>query len=354
MPTFYEKVYDYENLEKGFKQTQIGDRKYKTGAFRLASEKEYWLVKLWRALKNKEWRPGRYIEFYVYEPKARLVHAPHTIDKIVQFSTHLVLQEIYRPVFIKDSYACLEGKGTHRAVDRIQHMMRLAAYKYENPYIIKADVRKFFYSIDRERLKEIYRKKIPPDEVDFLKHLDMIVDSSPEGERGLPLGNVTSQDFSNIYLNELDQFCKRYLHTKWYVRYMDDITVIVKDKETAREVLKKMTAFVEDHLHLVFNQKTHIYPISQGINTLGFKIYTTHKLVRNQSKAGMKRRIKAMDKKLKAGILSEERVTLAVNSWLGHARHSNSYNLSRKIFEKYPYINIEDKNWKFGERHLKK
>lgn len=132
---------------------------------------------------------------------------------------------------------------------------------------------------------------------------------------------------------------------------MDDITVVVKDKQTAKEVLAKMRAFVQDHLHLEFNQKTQIYPIRQGINTLGFKIYTDHKLIRDQSKRAMKRRIKAMDRKLKAGQIEEKDIQQSVNAWLGHARHSNSYNLARKIFAKYPYVKVEDKNWKFGKRH---
>lgn len=353
MPTLYEEVYNYENLEKGYKQTQLGSRKYKTGSFKLAQAKEYWLSWIQRRLKERRWKPGKYIEFYVYEPKARLVHAPLTLDKVVQFSTHLVLQKIYRPVFVKDSYACLEGKGTHKAVDRIQHMMRTAAFMYDQPYIIKADVRKFFYSIDRDVLKQVYRKKIPKEEIDFLCLLDSIVDSSPEGETGIPLGNVTSQDFANIYLNEVDQFCKRYLGLKWYVRYMDDITIIVKDKKTAKTVLKRLRAYVEEHLHLKLNNKTQIYPIAQGINTLGFKIYTDHKLVRDQSKRAMKRRIKAMDRKLKEGVITEKEVQQSVNSWLGHARHSNSYNLAKKIFKNYPYINVEDPNWKFGHRKEK-
>ena len=177
----------------------------------------------------------------------------------------------------------------------------------------------------------------------------MIVDSSPEGERGLPLGNVTSQDFANIYLNEVDQFCKRYLGLKWYVRYMDDICIIVKDRETARNVLAKIRTYVKDHLDLELNEKTHIYPLAQGINTLGFRIHTTHLEVRNSSKTAMKRRIKKIDEKVQSGRLTKKQAQQAVNAWLGHARHSNSYNLAKKIFEKYDYIQIEDKNWKFGD-----
>lgn len=352
--SLYERIYDTKNLEESYKRTQSGNRKYRKEAIYFAMSKERKLRDLKKELKDKTYRPGSYIEFYVYEPKKRLVHAPHIRDKIVQFSIHTVIQGIYRSVFIKDSYACLEEKGTHEAVHRIQHYMRLAQWKYEEPYIVKIDVRKFFYSINRDILKTIYRKKIPESEQDFLRILDMIVDSSPEGERGLPLGNVTSQDFANIYLNEVDQFCKRYLGLKWYVRYMDDICIIVKDRETARDVLAKIRTYVKDHLDLELNEKTHIYPLAQGINTLGFRIHTTHLEVRNSSKAAMKRRIKKIDEKVQSGRLTKKQAQQAVNAWLGHARHSNSYNLAKKIFEKYDYIQIEDKDWKFGDISPKK
>lgn len=352
--SLYERIYDTKNLEESYKRTQSGNRKYRKEAIYFAMSKERKLRCLQKELEDRTYRPGSYIEFYVFEPKKRLVHAPHIRDKIVQFSIHTVLQGVYRPVFIKDSYACLEDKGAHEAVHRIQHYMRLAQWKYEEPYIVKIDVRKFFYSINRDILKTIYRKKIPESEQDFLRILDMIVDSSPEGERGLPLGNVTSQDFANIYLNEVDQFCKRYLGLKWYVRYMDDICIIVKDRETARDVLAKIRTYVKDHLDLELNEKTHIYPLAQGINTLGFRIHTTHLEVRNSSKAAMKRRIKKIDEKVQSGRLTKKQAQQAVNAWLGHARHSNSYNLAKKIFEKYDYIQIEDKDWKFGDISPKK
>ena len=352
--SLYERIYDTKNLEESYKRTQSGNRKYRKEAIYFAMSKERKLRCLQKELEDRTYRPGSYIEFYVFEPKKRLVHAPHIRDKIVQFSIHTVLQGIYRSVFIKDSYACLEEKGMHEAVHRIQHYMRLAQWKYEEPYIVKIDVRKFFYSINRDILKTIYRKKIPESEQDFLRILDMIVDSSPEGERGLPLGNVTSQDFANIYLNEVDQFCKRYLGLKWYVRYMDDICIIVKDRETARDVLAKIRTYVKDHLDLELNEKTHIYPLAQGINTLGFRIHTTHLEVRNSSKAAMKRRIKKIDEKVQSGRLTKKQAQQSVNAWLGHARHSNSYNLAKKIFEKYDYIQIEDKDWKFGDISPKK
>ena len=352
--SLYERIYDIENTEESYKRTQRGKRKYRKEAIYFSMAKEKKLKKLRKELEEKRYRPGGYIAFYVYEPKKRLVHAPHIRDKIVQFSIHTVLQGVYKLVFIKDSYACLEDKGTHEAVHRIQHYMRLAQWMYAEPYIVKIDVRKFFYSINRDILKTIYRKKIPESERDFLRILDMIVDSSPEGEKGLPLGNVTSQDFANIYLNEIDQFCKRYLGLKWYVRYMDDICIIVKDRETARNVLAEIETYAKERLDVELNEKTHIYPLAQGINTLGFRIHTTHLEVRNISKAAMKRRIKKIDEKVQSGRMAKKQAQQAVNAWLGHARHSNSYNLAKKIFGKYDYIQVEDKNWTFGDISPKK
>lgn len=348
--SLYERVYEYQNLKEAYKQTQAGPRKYKKDAVYFAMAKEKKLTELWRELKNETYVPGPYLEFYVYEPKERLIHAPRIRDKIVQFATHTVLQERYRPIFIKDSYACIKGRGTHDAVRRIQHFMRLADWKYEDPYILKLDIRKYFYSIDREILKQLYRKKIPAGEKAFLTLLDRIVDSSPEGERGLPLGNVTSQDFANIYLNELDQYCKRFLGIKHYVRYMDDVTMIFSSKEEAREALNCVKEYVEEHLHLQLNEKTKLFPLRQGVNTLGFKIHTTHRKVRDSSKRAMKRRIRKMNEKRMQGKMEEKEIQQAVNSWLGHARHSNSYFLCKKIFKPYPYIRIEDLKWKFGER----
>jgi retron-type reverse transcriptase len=303
------------------------------------------LLKLWRELKNKEYQVGEYLRFKVFEPKERLVSAPRARDKIVQFAVHNVLQEVYEPVFIKTSFACLKNKGTHKAVDNVQHGMRVCKWKHGGGWILKIDVKKFFYSIDRDILKKLLRKKIT--DPDMLWILDLIIDSSPEGEKGIPLGNVTSQDFANIYLNEVDQFCKRYLGIKYYTRYMDDIVIVTPTKEEAQEHLKKITKFLNEKLNLETNSKTKIFPLEQGVNAYGFKVWTTHRLLRDQSKRAMKRRIKVMDAKLKRGEIKEKDVQQTVNSWLGHARHSNSYNLAKKIFKNYPYIKVEGE-MKFG------
>jgi retron-type reverse transcriptase len=350
----YENVFDWNTLKRSYKQTQTCGRKYRIENILFDMAREKHLVDLWRELKDKTYEVGKYIRFKVFEPKERIVSAPHIKDKIVQFAAHLQLFDVYKRVFIKDTYGCIQGRGTHDAVRQVQHFMRQCQWENGTCWVLKMDVRKFFYSIDREILKTLYRKKIG--DPDFLRLLDMIVDSSPEGERGIPLGNVTSQDFANIYLNEVDQFAKRFLGVKYYVRYMDDIIVCVPTKEEARNLLARFREFVETRLHLELNQKTDIFPVKQGVNAYGFRIYTTHLLVRDDSKKAMKRRIKAMDRKLKLCRTKEQRktylkaVTQSVNSWLGHSRHSNSFNLAKKIFSPYDYVQVDDGLHRFGKR----
>lgn len=344
----YEKIVAYDNLLFAYKQTIKGARKFRKDAVLFSMAEDVNIVNLWKELKTGKYQIGEYVRFKVYEPKERLVSAPRIRDKIVQFATHNVIKDVYKDVFIKDSYACLEDRGTHRAVDTVQRYMRIAEREWGDGWIVKFDISKFFYTIDREILKRILRKKIACKKTLWL--LDQIIDSSPEGEVGIPLGNVTSQDFANIYLNELDQYVKRYLGIKYYVRYMDDCIAIVPTKEEAKLLKERMILFLRTKLNLKENEKkTQIFPLKQGVNAYGFKIWTTHRKVRDQSKRAMKRRIKAMDRKLKAGLLTEKEVKQAVDSWLGHARHSNSYNLAKKIFAPYPYINVEGE-MKFGER----
>ena len=217
------------------------------------------------------------------EPKERSLHIPPLRDKIVQLVIHQELQTLFRPVFVNRSFACMYGKGPIRAAFNVQHDMRVARMKWgDEATVIKIDVRKFFYSIDRSVLKQIIakrfkklKKKYPEKYEDFLRFyrlLCKVIDSSPEGERGIPLGNVSSQDFANIYLNELDQFCIRFLGATLYTRYMDDVVVIAPNKEIAREWLAKIKVFLQERLHLETNQKTKIFYVRQGVNAYGFKI----------------------------------------------------------------------------------
>ena len=360
-PSRYEDIVGWPMVEKGYKNALRGQRKFTREAVRYDLFSEINNVGLWRELNNigvrynpdqKEYGPGKYRHRIITEPKTRSLHIPPLRDKIVQLLTHEELQNLYRPVFVDRSFACMYGKGPIRAALNVQHDMRVARMKWgDETAVIKIDVKKFFYSIDRSVLKKLLakrfkklRKKHPDLYQDFLRFYRLLckmIDSSPEGETGIPLGNVTSQDFANIYLNELDQFCIRFLGVKLYTRYMDDIIIIAPNKEIAREWLAKIKVFLKERLHLDTNDKTKIFYVRQGVNAYGFKIKATHLLLRTESKRREKRRIKAMIAKLKEGKITQKEIVQAVNSWLGYARWACAYNLAKKIFAPYRFIKPE-------------
>ena len=187
---------------------------------------------------------------------------------------------------------------------RTQNLMRKAKWEYgDNAFIIKIDAKKFFYSIVRGILKEIISQTIKDKEV--LELMYLIIDSADIIDvLGMPLGNVISQLCANIYMNVIDQYAKRNLGLKYYIRYMDDIIIIVENRERAKEVLESIRIKIETELGLMLNvNKSKIFPIAQGVNFIGFKIYPTHMLLRNESKKGIKQ------KKFKP-MLIEERITI--------------------------------------------
>ena len=209
--------------------------------FRLEPE----LLRLQEELRDKTYRPGNYRSFYIYEPKKRLISAAPYRDRIVHHALTGILEPIFEPTFIYDSYACRRGKGTHAAVDRCQQFAR------QFRYVLKADIRKFFPSMDHEILKERIARKIKDPGVLWLAAL-LIDHSNPqepvfdwfagddlftpsERRRGTPIGNQTSQFFANVYLDPLDHFVKERLGIKGYVRYVDDFLLFSDDRRQLAE-----------------------------------------------------------------------------------------------------------------------
>ena len=365
----YEEMVGWESIESGYKEVLRGPRKFTREAVDYDLLSEVNNVDLWRELKEirvklkpvleqperekrKAYTPGPYRHKTIKEPKERSLHIPQLRDKIVQRVIHDVLQDLYRPVFTDRSYACLYGKGPIRAALDVQHDMRVARMLWgDEATVIKIDVRKFFYSIDRAILKKLLakrfkklKKKHPEfyeDLLRFYRLLCIVIDSSPEGKTGVPLGNVSSQDFANITLNELDQFCIRFLGIKLYRRYADDVVIIAPSKATAREWLAKIKGFLQKELHLDVNSKTKIFKLRQGVNAYGYKIRATHLEIRTESKRKAKRKIKAMIEKLKAGRTTRKQIAQEVGSWLGFARWASAYNLAKKIYAPYRFIKVE-------------
>ena len=319
-----------------------GDSKYKDEAITFSNNITYNLNKLRMSLINGTYKFSGYYAFTVYEPKQRDIDAPCFKDKIVQIAINNILKGVVYKKFIFNSYACIDNKGTHACAVKTQKNIKQANWKYKDPFIIKGDIKKFFYTIDREILKSILEKIINCDRT--LKLLKHIIDSADAiDELGLPLGNTLSQICANIYMNLLDQYIKRKLSIKFYTRYADDMCLICESKEKAKEVLKLCEKFINNELNLKLNKrKTKIFPLKQGVNFVGYKIHHTHMLLRSKSKKKVKNR-------LKSNKIPSYKLEQMMNSWKGHADYANSYNFYNKLVDRFECLKLENNQFRVKE-----
>lgn len=254
MPTnLIEQITDKENFRKSYSKARKGDNKYKADAMIFHANQSYNLEHLRKSVEDGTYEFGEYNQFLVYEPKERIINAPGYEDKLVQLALHNIIKKIYFKKFIYDSYSCIDEKGTHNCANRIQKFMQKAKWMYgDKATIIKMDISKFFYTIVRGILKSIVLNDIECKST--LGLIYKIIDSADSiDELGLPLGNSFSQLGANIYMNKADQYAKRKLGLKFYVRYADDIVIIVENKERAKEVLKLLNEFINNELGIHLN-----------------------------------------------------------------------------------------------------
>lgn len=285
------------------------------------------IVNIINELKCGIYKSGKYKEFRVFEPKERLIKALPYKDRVVQqWYVEEFIKPYYKSRFIKDTYACIEDRGTHKAIEKTQKYMRIMRNKYNNYYILKCDIKKYFYSIDKNILKDILRKSISNKKLLNLTYT--ILDD--ENIIGIPIGNYTSQWFANIYLNELDHFAKEKLKIKYYIRYMDDFVCLLKSKEECKKTFEEIRFFLLGKLHLDLNDKSRYYPNSMGINFCGFRIYEDYKLLRVRFKYQINKKIKIWNYLYKDNILNSKKMILSWNSLLGHAKHCDSYRFISK------------------------
>lgn len=231
--------------------------------------------------------------FPIYEPKKREISALPFRDRVVHHALCTVIEHLFEKKFIKDSYACRIGKGTHAAADRLVSFLRHAQRIWENVYCLKADISKFFPSMDHKVLKGIIRRTIRCQKT--LRLINEIIDST-DGDKRLPIGNLTSQLFANVYLNELDHFVKEEMQVRFYIRYMDDFVLLYNDKKQLHAWKSEIEEYLTDKLHLQLNLKTSVFPISQGVDFVGYRTWTTHRLLRKRSVIGMRRKLKKLSR----------------------------------------------------------
>lgn len=307
------------------------------------------IIRLEHELKNKTYRPSRSILFTAKKPKLREIFAADFRDRIVHHILVHYLEKIWDPIFIHDSYACRVGKGTHKAVTRLQSFSgRITKNGNVRAYYLQLDIKDFFTSIDKEILFDLLKKRINDPDVLWLLKVVLFWDCTKsyiskgeyplflnvppnkslfgkDNKRGLPIGNLTSQFFANVYLNELDQLAKHRLKAHYYLRYVDDFVILSRDRNELIQFRSKLESFLMDRLRLQLHPKRHkLLLVSSGINFLGYIIRHNYILVRRRVINNLKQKLQTFRMSV---VKDTKKLQATIASYLGHFKHANSYRL---------------------------
>lgn len=330
----FEQVISLENLLIAWKRFRKGKQK-KADVQTFEFNFEDNLFKLRKELECRTYRPDPYTSFYISDPKLRHIHKASVRDRLLFQAVFQILYPIFDKQFIFDVYSSRNQKGTHRGVGRLQSLARKVSRNYTRPiYALKCDIRKFFDSVDHRILAEIIRRTVLDSETLWL--IDKIVGSFETAPgRGVPLGNVTSQLFANIYLNELDQFVKHKLKAKCYVRYCDDFVILSERRELLISLIPQISSFLSEHLKLELNPaKVIIRKLSYGIDFLGYVILPHYVVLRTKTKRRILRRVTKMQKHLHCGEIEEKFLHQSLASYAGLLTHCHGFKIKSRLLER--------------------
>ena len=339
----YHRLCSWENLLAAYGKAARGKRGQKAAAtfeFQLADQ----LLALQRDLCSGSYRPGPYVNFHIDEPKRRKISAAPFRDRVVHHALCRVIEPRFERLFIADSYANRIGKGTHRAVDRLQQF----AQRYR--YVLRCDIVKHFPSVDHAILRETLARRIP--EQDVMALVDRILESGagvlddeyrmvwfPGDDllaacrpRGLPIGNLSSQFWSNCYLHRFDQFVSRELRCPAYLRYVDDFALFSDSK---RQLWAWKRALVERLARLrltIHESAAQVLPTASGIAWLGFVVHPSHRLVKARKARSTIRHLGQRLDEYLGGRISFGEFDASVKGWVNHIRYADSWGLRRHVF----------------------
>jgi RNA-directed DNA polymerase len=322
----FEKVVSFENLLRAAHRAARGKRDRPSVArFEFHLEQE--LLALQAQLAAGAYQPGAFFTFEIRDPKRRSICAAPFRDRVVHHAVCGVLEPLFERRLIFDTYACRPGKGTHAAIARAQDFAR----RYH--YFLKCDVRKFFASVDHALLRTLLARMFK--DQPLLDLLGRIIAHSPHGSepgRGLPIGNLTSQHFANLYLGELDHHLKEGKRVKGYLRYMDDLLLCADEKPTLHLLHAEIRRFLHEHLLLTLKEgATQLAPVSEGIPFLGFRIYPRLIRLSPRTLRRFHRQVREGERRFAAGAIDLAALTDSVASLYAHLSHADTLTLRRRM-----------------------
>ena len=343
----YPQIIEFENLLLAARQAQRCKR-FRDNVLEFNYHLETELIRLQQELTNKTYQPGAYRTFHLIDPKSRLISAAPYRDRVVHHALCNIIVPIFENTFIHDSYANRVGFGTHRALKRFTKFAR------NSRYVLQCDIKKYFPTIDREILKQLLRRKIKCRDTLWL--IDTIIDNSNEQEtvidyfpgddlltpvtrkKGLPIGNLTSQFFANVYLNGFDHFVKQQLKISKYVRYVDDFGLFHDEREflaEARIALEEYLAKLRLKIHPI---KSQLFETKIGATFLGFRIFPDRIRVQNSNLHRARRRLRRLQTDYARGKIEWDDVNQSMQSWFAHLEHGDTWQLRQKIFSNLVFI----------------
>lgn len=292
---------------------------------------------LHRELTARSYQHQPYSAFTICDPKQRRIHKATVQDRILHHAVFSVLNPIFEPTFIAHSFSCRRGKGTHKAIEALDKMLRSVSRNDTRPcFVLKCDIHQFFASVNHSVLLGILGKCLKDEQTIAL--LREIIESFTAkdlvlfGRTGIPIGNLTSQLFANIYLNEFDQFIKHTLKIKHYIRYTDDFVIVARNREELAILLDPIRSFLKEHMGLNLHpRKVTIRKYRQGIDFLGYVLLPHYRVLRTRAKRRMVRKLTERIENCKAGRLPPESVEQSLQSYLGVLSHANCYRLSQDL-----------------------
>ncbi len=349
----YEKICSFENLYLAYLKARECKR-YKSEILKFSYHLENNLLNLRKELLDQNYKHGSYRTFIVNDSKKRIIKAAPFRDRVVHHALCNLIEPIFDRGFIYDSYACRKNKGTHKTIKRLESFIRSISDHIKNKaipedvYCLQCDISKYFANIDHEILIKLIEKKVKDKKTLWL--ISKIVESSYKCKFlenllefrlvGIPIGNLTSQLFANIYLNELDQFIKHKLHKKYYLRYMDDFIILNNNKKELHQARALIQDFLKNKLKLKFHpKKANIFLAKRGINFLGYIIFKNYKLLRKSTVKRFIKRVKILKKKINKKLITGERYNRSIQSWLAYAKFGNSWRLRKNLAQNYQIIN---------------
>lgn len=294
----YSQISSFHNLLKSYYKARRNKR-YRRRLQKIELDFENRLLNISFYLKNKTYQTGQYHRFIVFEPKRRRISAPAFIDRIVHHAIMSVIEPLFEDQFVDSSFACRKDKGTHFGMLRISETYKIFSSRYDVFYALKCDIKQYFANIDHQILFKLFSQTVTC--VDTLNLIKTIVDSYQDSPgKGIPIGNLTSQLFANIYLHQLDLYLQNEIKETNYFRYMDDFIILSSDKEYLKRLRIQIQTFIHDNLKLELHPlKANIFRADRGIDFLGYFIKKDVTLLRRKTLRRYKKRHKRRLKLLK-------------------------------------------------------